>query len=71
MWCSCYTHANKVLLFDGSHIWIKKQGGLFDMTMDDYHHGAEVCDVASTYMLNVLSKKYKANPILNFTVMIH
>ena len=41
------------------------------MTMDDYHHGAEVCDVASTYKLNVLSKKYKANPILNFTVMIH
>lgn len=41
------------------------------MTMDDYHHGAEVCEVASIYMLNFLSKKYKANPILNFTVMIH
>ena len=25
--------ARKSLLFDGSHTWIKKQGGLFDVSM--------------------------------------
>ena len=53
-------HARKSLLFGGSHTWIKKQGGLFDMLMgaDD---GAEVFKLVGTYMLNVLSKKYNKN----------
>ena len=49
-------HARKSLLFDGSNTWIKKQGGLFDVSMGAYD-GAEVCELVGTYMLNVLSKK--------------
>ena len=33
-------HARKSLLFDGSHTRIKKQGGLFDLSMSAYD-GAE------------------------------
>ena len=51
-------HARKSLLFDGSSTWIKKQGGLFDVSMGAYD-GAEVCELVGTYMLNVLSKKKK------------
>ena len=53
-------HARKSLLFDGSHTWIKKQGGLFDVSMGAYD-GAEVCELMGTYMLNLLFKKYKKN----------
>ena len=53
-------NARKSLLFDGSHTWIKKQGGLFDVSMGAYD-GAEVCELVSTYMLNLLSKKYNKN----------
>ena len=49
--------ARKSLLFDGSHTWIKKQGGLFDVSMGNYD-GAKVWELARTYMLNLLSKKY-------------
>ena len=51
-------HARKSLLFDGSHTWIKKQEGLFDMSMGAYD-GAELCELVGTYMLTLLSKKYK------------
>ena len=50
----------KSLLFDGTNTWIKKQGGLFDVSMGAYD-GAEVCELVGTYMLNVLSKKYNKN----------
>ena len=52
--------ARKSLLFDGSHTWIKKQGGLFDVSMRAYH-GAEVCKLVGTYTLNLSSKKYNKN----------
>ena len=55
-------HARKSLLFDGSHTWIKKQGGLFDVSVGAYD-GAEVCDLVATYMLNLLSKQYKKNDL--------
>ena len=55
-------HARKSLLFDGSNTWIKKQGGLFDVSMGAYD-GAEVCELMGTYMLNVLSKKYSKNDV--------
>ena len=29
-------HERKSLLFDGSHTWIKKQGGLFDLSIGAY-----------------------------------
>ena len=53
-------HARKSLLFDGSHTWIKKQGGLFHESMGAYD-GAEVFELVGTYMLNLLSKKYNNN----------
>ena len=42
-------HARKSFLFDGSNIWIKKQGGLFDVSMGAYDE-AEVCEVVDTYV---------------------
>ena len=53
-------HIRKSLLFDGYHTWIKKQGGLFGVSVDAYDE-AEVCEVMDTYMLNLLSKKYNIN----------
>ena len=37
-------HARKSLLFDGNQAWIKKKGGLFDVTMGAYE-GAELCEL--------------------------
>ena len=48
------------MLFDGFYTWIKKQRGLFDVSMGAYD-GTEVCELVGTYMLHVLSKKYNKN----------
>lgn len=40
-------------MFDGSHTWIKKQGGFFNMTVDDCD-GTKVGQPVGTYMLNLL-----------------
>ena len=53
-------HARKSLMFDSSQIWIKKQRGLFDVTMGAYER-AEVCELVGTYVLKVLSKEYIKN----------
>ena len=53
-------HARKSLLFDCSHTLIKKQGGLFDVSIGAYD-GAKVCKLVGTYMLNLLSEKYNKN----------
>ena len=53
-------HARKSLLLDGSPTWIKKQGGLFDVSMGAYD-GPEVCELVNPYLLYVLSKKYSKN----------
>ena len=50
-------HARKSLLFDGNNTWMKKQSGLFDVTMGAYD-GAEVCELVGTYMLSLLSEKH-------------
>ena len=50
-------HARKSLLFDEKDTWMKKQSGLFDVTMGAYD-GAEVCELVGTYMLSLISKKY-------------
>ena len=55
-------HARKSLLFDSSHTWIKTDGGLFDVTMGAFD-GAEVCELVGTYLLFLISKKYKKNDI--------
>ena len=41
--------ARKSLLFDGSHTWIKKQGGLFDVSMQA-QDVAEVCELVGTHI---------------------
>ena len=42
------------------HTWIKKQGGLFDVSMVSYDE-TEVCELVGTCMLNLLFKKYNKN----------
>ena len=44
--------ARKSLLFDEKKTWIKKQSGLFDVTMGAYD-GAEVCELVGTYMFSL------------------
>ena len=41
-------HARKSLLFDEKDTWMKKQSGLFDVTMRAYD-GAEVCELVGPY----------------------
>jgi hypothetical protein len=55
-------HARKSLLFDKTHVWIKKDGGLFDVTMGAFD-GAEVCELVGTYLLNKIAQKYNKNDI--------
>ena len=43
-------HTRKSLLFNGQHIWIKKEGGLFDVTMGAFN-GAEVCEAITKKIL--------------------
>ena len=49
-------HARESLLLDEKETWMKKQSGLFDVTMVAYH-GAEVCELVGTYMLPLISEK--------------
>ena len=51
-------HARKSLLFNAEHTWIKKEGGLFDVTMGAYD-GAEVCELVGTFLLSKIQEKYK------------
>ena len=39
-------------------MWIKKNGGQFDVTMGAYD-GAEVCELVGTFLLFQLSQHYK------------
>jgi len=50
-------HARKSLLFSQNDTWIKKDGGLFDVTMGAYD-GAEVCELVGTYLLYLIGQKY-------------
>ena len=43
-------HARKSLLFDKKDTWMRKQSGLFDVTMGIYDGGV-VCELVSIYML--------------------
>ena len=54
--------ARKSLLFDGSHTWIKRDGGLFDVTMGAFD-GAEVCELVGTYLLSLISRTYEKKDI--------
>lgn len=55
-------HARKSLLFNEDHVWIKKEGGLFDVTMGAYD-GAEICELVGTYMLSLVTGKINKNNI--------
>ena len=55
-------HAKKSLLYDNSEPWMKKDSGLFDVTMGAYD-GAEVCELEGTCLLYKLSLKYNKNDI--------
>ena len=55
-------HTRKSLLFNDQQTWIKKDSGLFDVTMEAYD-GAEVCELVGNYLLYELSKLYKKKNI--------
>ena len=55
-------HARKSLLFNGQHVSIKKEGGLFDVTMGAFD-GAEVCEAVGNFLLYQLSKNYNKKHI--------
>ena len=52
----------KSLLFDNQQAWIKKESGLFNVTMGLYG-GAEVCELVGSLLLNQLSNKYNKKDI--------
>ena len=55
-------HARKFLLYDNSESWVKKDSGLFDVSMGAYD-GAEVCELVWIFFLYKLSLKYNKNDI--------
>ena len=55
-------HARKSLLYDNRKPWMKKDSGLFDVTMGAYD-GAEVWELVGTFLLYKLSLKYNKNNI--------
>ena len=55
-------YARKSLLFDDSHTWIKRDGGLFDVTMGAFD-GAEICELVGTYLLSLIAQKYEKKDI--------
>ena len=55
-------HARKYLLFNDQHVWIKKEGGLFDVNMGAFN-GAEVCEAVGNFLLYQLSKNYNKKDI--------
>ena len=55
-------HARKSLLFNDQQTWIKRDSGLFDVTMGA-HDGAEVCELVGNYLLYKLSKLYEKKDI--------
>ena len=55
-------HTRIFLLFNGLHVWIKREGGFFDVTMEAFH-GAEVCEAVVNFLLYQLSKSYDKKDI--------
>ena len=54
-------HARKSLLFSENDTWIKKDGGLSDVTMGAFD-GADVCKLVGTNLLSI-GVKYNKNGI--------
>ena len=55
-------HARKSLLFNDQQTWIKRDSGLFDVTMGAYN-GAVVSELVGNYLLYELSKLYEKKNI--------
>ena len=49
-------HARKSLLYKQGEAWMKKDGGIFDVTMGAYD-GAEICELVGIFLLSKLSTK--------------
>ena len=49
-------HSRKSLLYKEGEPWIKKESGIFDVTMGAYD-GAEICELVGIYLLNILSTR--------------
>ena len=49
--------ARKSLLSDGSHVWLKKKGRLFDVTVGAFDV-SETCELVGTCLLNEIGTKY-------------
>ena len=52
----------KSLLFNQEQTWMKKGSDLFDVSMGAYD-GAEVCELISIFLLNLLERQYDAKNI--------
>ena len=48
-------HARESVLYSNRELWVKKEGGSFDVTMRAYD-GAEVCELIDIYMLYLIGK---------------
>ena len=59
---SIINHSRKSLLFNNQQALIKKESGLFDVTMGAYDV-AEVCELVGSFLLYQLSDKYNKNDI--------
>ena len=55
-------HVRKSLLYDNSEPLMKKDSGLFDVTMGIYD-GAEICEMVGTFLLYKLSLKYNKSDV--------
>ena len=55
-------HTRNSLLFNDQQTWIKRDNGLFDLTMGAYN-GAEICELAGNHLLYKLSKLYEKKDI--------
>ena len=61
--------ARKSLLYDNSEPWMKKDSGLFDVTMGAYD-GAEVYELVGTFLLYKLSLKYNKATLVFIAMMV-
>ena len=55
-------HCRKSLLFSSDGTWIKKDGSLFDVTMESFD-GAEICELVGLFMLHNLANVLGAHNI--------
>lgn len=55
-------HSRKYLLFNNQQAWMKKESGLFDVTMGLYN-GVELCELVGSFLCYQLSKKHNKKDI--------